>query len=62
MCHFLSWNVLEFRFVEKSLGAYTFGHYVYTVSKIFHKVFTPHHHHPFFGGGGYPVSCFCKQK
>ena len=36
----LSWIILEFRNMEKSLGALTFRHSVFTMSKIFNKVFT----------------------
>ena len=37
---FLSYNILEFKIVEKFLGAHTFAHSVFNVRKIFNKAFT----------------------
>ena len=36
---FLSWNILEFQNVKKILGARSYGHSIFTVSKIFNIFF-----------------------
>ena len=37
---FISYNILEFKIVEKFLGAHTFAHSIFNVRKIFNKAFT----------------------